>query len=46
MWIHHIGEIMIGAVVLLVLAHLGLHFVMKSKKAKQSKQAQQESENS
>lgn len=31
MWIHHIGEIMIGVSVLLVVAHLGLHFYLKAR---------------
>jgi hypothetical protein len=34
MWIHYIGEIMIGVVVLLVVAHLGLHVYFKHQKRK------------
>lgn len=32
MWIHHIGEIAMGFFVVLLLIHLGLHFVFKWQK--------------
>lgn len=38
MWIHYIGEIMIGVFGLLILAHFGLHFYFKSVKRKQKKE--------
>lgn len=40
MWIEHIGEIALGLMVILVLAHFGLHFLFKAQKAKKRKQEQ------
>ncbi|QBZ83569.1 hypothetical protein GHNINEIG_01629 [Hydrogenovibrio crunogenus] len=37
MWIHHIGEIMIAVLGLLILAHFGLHFYFKYVKRKKEK---------
>lgn len=37
MWIHHIGEIMIGVFGLLILVHFGLHFYFKAVKRKKEK---------
>lgn len=34
MWIHYIGEIMIGVTILLVAAHFGAHFYFKHKRRK------------
>lgn len=36
MWIHYLGEIMLGVFALLIIAHFGLHFWFKRQKAKQS----------
>lgn len=33
MWIHHIGEIAMGAVALLLVIHFGLHILFKHKKS-------------
>ncbi len=38
MWIHHIGEIAIGAFVLLIAVHFGLHFMFKAQRAKKGRQ--------
>lgn len=42
MWVYHIGEIMMGLFVLLILAHLAIHFLpkwlSKDKKTKVDKQ--------
>ena len=43
MWIHHIGEIMIGVTILLVVAHLGAHFYFKARHRRRKAQ-QQDSE--
>ena len=37
MWIEHIGTIMAVVFVVLILAHVGLHFYFKSVKRKQQK---------
>ena len=34
MWINHLGEIMAGVFVLLILAHLGLHLWFKARRRK------------
>ncbi len=37
MWIHHIGEIMIGLTIALIIAHLGAHAYIKHRKRKRLK---------
>ena len=37
MWIHYIGEIMIGLTVVLIVAHFGVHAYFKHRKRKRLK---------
>lgn len=38
MWIHYIGEIMLGVTIALVAAHLGVHAYFKHRKRKRKMQ--------
>ncbi|SIN86822.1 hypothetical protein SAMN05443662_0784 [Sulfurivirga caldicuralii] len=40
MWIHHLGTVMAGVFVVLIVAHLGLHVYMKKRRRKQTEREQ------
>lgn len=42
MWIHHIGEIMIGVFALLIVAHFALHVIFKRQRHHEDKKMAEE----
>jgi len=45
MWIHNIGEIMIGVFIALIIAHFALHFIFKRQRHNQDKKHKQTEKN-